>query len=88
MKTYNHFIDGRYAEPISGRWFDSVDPYCGEAWAKIPQGCAQDVDRRIGFSNAFFLPEHPPPSSRTPSHVAAGSGRSPLKTYLGPKVCP
>ncbi len=47
MKTYNHFIDGRYVEPISGRWFDSVDPYRGEAWAKIPQGCAQDVDRAV-----------------------------------------
>ena len=47
MKTYNHFIDGRYVEPISGRWFDSVDPYRGEVWAKIAQGCAQDVDRAV-----------------------------------------
>ena len=47
MKTYNHFIDGKYVEPIGGRWFDSVDPYRGEVWAKIPQGCAKDIDRAV-----------------------------------------
>ena len=38
MKTYQHFIDGRPVDPIGGRWFDSIDPYRGEAWARIPQG--------------------------------------------------
>ena len=47
MKTYNHFIDGKQVEPIEGRWFDSIDPYRGEVWAKIPQGCAKDVDRAV-----------------------------------------
>ena len=47
MKTCNHFIDGKQVEPIGGRWFDSVDPYRGEVWAKIPQGCAKDVDRAV-----------------------------------------
>ena len=31
MKTYNQFIGGRYVEPASGRWLDSMDPYLGEA---------------------------------------------------------
>ncbi len=43
MKTYQHFIDGKYVDPVAGRWFDSVNPYLGEPWARIPQGCAQDV---------------------------------------------
>ncbi len=47
MKTYLHFIDGQYVEPIGGRWMDTVDPYTGQAWARIPQGCAQDVDRAV-----------------------------------------
>jgi acyl-CoA reductase-like NAD-dependent aldehyde dehydrogenase len=47
MKTYQHFIDGQYVDPVSGRWFDSIDPYLGEAWARIPQGCAQDVERAV-----------------------------------------
>jgi aldehyde dehydrogenase (NAD+) len=47
MKTYNHFIDGQYVEPIGEQWMDTINPYTGKAWAKIPQGCAKDVDRAV-----------------------------------------
>jgi len=47
MKTYNHFIDGQYVEPIEKQWIDSMDPYRGEPWAKIPKGCAKDADRAV-----------------------------------------
>ena len=29
MKTYNHYIDGQYVEPIGKKWIDSIDPYQG-----------------------------------------------------------
>ena len=47
MKTYQHFIDGAYADPAGGEWFDSVDPYRGEVWAKMPRGTEADVDRAV-----------------------------------------
>lgn len=47
MKTYGHFIDGAYVEPVGGKWIDSFNPYTGEVWARIPQGCAQDADRAV-----------------------------------------
>jgi len=47
MKTYQHYIGGQYVDPIGGKWFDSMDPYRGEVWAKIPQGCERDVDRAV-----------------------------------------
>ena len=47
VKTYNHYIDGKYVEPIAGRWIDSIDPYLGEPWARVPKGCAQDADRAV-----------------------------------------
>ena len=47
MKTYNHFINGQYVEPIGKQWMDTINPYTGKAWAKIPQGCAKDVDRAV-----------------------------------------
>jgi aldehyde dehydrogenase (NAD+) len=47
MKTYQHFIDGQYVDPIQGRWFDSIDPYLGQPWARIPQGCAKDVELAV-----------------------------------------
>ena len=48
MKTYQHYIDGAYVDPAQGEWFDSVDPYHGEVWARIPRGTAADVDRAVG----------------------------------------
>jgi aldehyde dehydrogenase (NAD+) len=47
LKTYRHFIAGQYVDPVAGKWIESMDPYRGEAWAKIPQGCAHDVDRAV-----------------------------------------
>ena len=51
MKTYQHYIDGQYVDPIGGKWFDSIDPYKGQAWARIPQGCDKDVDRAVAAAN-------------------------------------
>ena len=51
MKTYQHFIDGQYVDPASGRWFETIDPYLGEPWARIPQGDARDVDRAVAAAS-------------------------------------
>jgi aldehyde dehydrogenase (NAD+) len=47
MKTYQHFINGEYVDPIQGQWFDSVDPYRGEVWARMPRGTSADVDSAV-----------------------------------------
>lgn len=51
MKTYQHFIGGQYVDPVGGRWIDTIDPYLGQAWARIPQGSAEDVDRAVAAAN-------------------------------------
>jgi acyl-CoA reductase-like NAD-dependent aldehyde dehydrogenase len=47
MQTYQLFIDGQYCDPAGGEWFDTVNPYTGEAWARIPRGGKDDVDRAV-----------------------------------------
>jgi aldehyde dehydrogenase (NAD+) len=47
MKIYNQFIDGKFVEPADGVWMDTVNPYTGAPWAKIPQGSARDVDLAV-----------------------------------------
>ncbi|HZY53725.1 MAG TPA: aldehyde dehydrogenase [Reyranella sp.] len=64
MKTYQHYINGQYVDPIEGKWIDSMDPYRGEAWAKIPQGSAADVDRAVKAAGEAF---RGPWSKLTPS---------------------
>ena len=51
VKSYNHFIDGEYVEPLGGKWLDSMDPYRGEPWARVPQGCARDVGRAVAAAS-------------------------------------
>lgn len=52
MKTYKHFVNGDYVNPVQGQWFESIDPYRGEVWAQIPRGTAADVDEAVAAAKA------------------------------------
>jgi len=54
MSRYQLFINNEWVDPNSSRWFDTLDPFSGEAWAQIPQGDAADVDRAVGAAAAAF----------------------------------
>jgi aldehyde dehydrogenase (NAD+) len=54
MKTYQHFIDGQSVAPASGDHFDTINPYTGEAWARIAKGSAPDVERAVAAARAAF----------------------------------
>lgn len=47
MKTYQLYIDGQHVDPVEGAWFESIDPYRGEPWARIPRASRGDVDRAV-----------------------------------------
>jgi acyl-CoA reductase-like NAD-dependent aldehyde dehydrogenase len=51
MKTYGHFIDGAYVDPVGGKFIDSFNPYSGEVWARIAQGCGDDVGRAVAAAS-------------------------------------
>ena len=52
MKTYQHYINGSYVDPVQGHWFETIDPYRGKTWAKIPRGSAADVDNAVAAARA------------------------------------
>lgn len=47
MEHYHLFIDNQWVDPSSGEWFDSLEPFSGEAWARIPRANGDDVDRAV-----------------------------------------
>ena len=47
MKTYQLYIDGVDLDPVKGEYFDTVDPYRGEVWARIPKASREDVDLAV-----------------------------------------
>lgn len=55
MQRYNHYIDGRAAEPASGAYFPTENPYTGEHWAFIARGNAADVDSAVGAARRAFV---------------------------------
>ncbi len=54
MKRYNHYIDGRAAEPAGGAYFHSENPYSGEAWALVARGNTADVDAAVRAARRAF----------------------------------
>ncbi len=49
-----NFIDGRYREPLSGEWLDSIDPSTGKAWTLVPASGADDVDTAVAAAKRAF----------------------------------
>ena len=54
MKLYNHFIDGKWIEPIKNEYFDTENPFTGEVWAKVARGCEKDADLAVKAAKAAF----------------------------------
>ncbi|UQG62764.1 aldehyde dehydrogenase (plasmid) [Marinobacter sp. M3C] len=52
METFDNFIGGRYVEAESREWIESIDPYRGEIWARIPRGREVDVDKAVQAAHA------------------------------------
>ena len=58
METYRLYINGQYVDSASGEWIESVDPFSGEVWARVPRGNAEDVNRAVAAAKqAFENPE-------------------------------
>ena len=47
MQQYQLYIDGEWVDPATGEWFESIDPYRGEPWARIPRGGSADAERAV-----------------------------------------
>ncbi|MDJ0609376.1 MAG: aldehyde dehydrogenase [Kiloniellales bacterium] len=54
MKTYRYYAGGAWHEPASGRWIESENPALGEAWARLPDCGAEDVDRAVRAAHGCF----------------------------------
>jgi (Z)-2-((N-methylformamido)methylene)-5-hydroxybutyrolactone dehydrogenase len=54
MKKHLMLAGGRWLEPLSGSWFESINPFTGAPWALIPRGGKEDVDRAVALAKAAF----------------------------------
>jgi (Z)-2-((N-methylformamido)methylene)-5-hydroxybutyrolactone dehydrogenase len=65
VKIYQHYINGAYVDPIGKEWLDTLDPFQGEVWARIPRGTTADAD--LAVRSAARAMRQGPWASMTPS---------------------
>ena len=54
LPHYDLSIAGSPVPSAGGRFYDTVDPYTGEPWARVPDADEQDVDRAVAAARAAF----------------------------------
>jgi aldehyde dehydrogenase (NAD+) len=54
MKKHKMLIGGKWVDPHSGEWFESVNPYTAKPWALIPRGNKEDIDRAVAAAKSAF----------------------------------
>lgn len=54
MQEFMMRIGGLRRPAALDRWFESLDPYTGENWARFPRGSAEDVDAAVKAANEAF----------------------------------
>jgi aldehyde dehydrogenase (NAD+) len=54
MNRYQMLIGGAWADPASGEWFESVNPFTAAPWALVPRATKADVDCAVAAAKAAF----------------------------------
>lgn len=48
------FIDGAFVNSSDGRWFETLNPFTGKAWAEVARGNQADVERAVTAADKAF----------------------------------
>jgi (Z)-2-((N-methylformamido)methylene)-5-hydroxybutyrolactone dehydrogenase len=54
LDEFRMVIGGDVVDASSGRTYDSVDPFTGQPWARVPDAGADDVDAAVAAARAAF----------------------------------
>ncbi len=54
LEEFKLFINGKSVDALSGRTFESQDPYLGAPWARLADGSPEDIDHAVGAARAAF----------------------------------
>ncbi len=57
MKKHQMLIGGKWVDPASAEWFESMNPFTAKPWALVPRGSKADVDQAIAAAKCAFLGE-------------------------------
>src|SRR5215468_10892048 len=52
LPQYELYVAGGSFPPANGRFYESVDPYTGQPWARVPDAGPEDVDAAVAAARA------------------------------------
>lgn len=52
VREYQMFIDGEFVDAVDGANYESINPYTGRTWARVPAGTAADVERAVNAARS------------------------------------
>lgn len=47
LTTYDLYVDGVWTAPKAGSYYEALNPYTGEPWARVPDADTHDVDSAV-----------------------------------------
>ncbi len=50
-----NFIDGQFAEPVSGKYLDNIEPATGKPYSQVADSDARDVDLAVAAAEKAFV---------------------------------
>jgi aminomuconate-semialdehyde/2-hydroxymuconate-6-semialdehyde dehydrogenase len=50
-----NFIDGKFVEPVGGKFLDNIEPATGKPYSQVPDSDAKDVDLAVTAAEKAFL---------------------------------
>src|SRR3954453_16266030 len=54
ITEYELYVTGENTPPATGSFYETVDPYTGAPWARVPDAGEEDVDRAVKAARAAF----------------------------------
>lgn len=54
LPTYQHYIDGKWCEPNSKNYLESINPFTAKPWCLIPRGDAEDINLAVSAAHRAF----------------------------------
>ena len=54
VETLQLYVDGQWRPSSNGAYFDSIDPFTGAVWTRVPAATAEDVDEAVRAAHRAF----------------------------------
>ena len=54
MTKIQNFIDGRFVQPVGGKYLDNIEPATGKPYSQVPDSNGRDVELAVAAAEKAF----------------------------------